>query len=1461
MSSPTQYQNHSSRPFKKKVIRMVSFLFLSLLFLEFIIYFGSNLFLSEWAERKINRATKNVYKIDFDRFNFSLLRRGVFLDGFSMTPVAGQAPSQDQALFSFTLDHLSLQNLWYSFTDDVFYIGKIELNNPDAKLQLTENFEGSKQTNTNQKTKLDPNFHQKSAAKQLEEEIQKSIKRLRFDAVFIKEVEINHADLFFYDFLSKNSLKAENTRLHIKNIDWTTQEDWKSPFNASGYEFKLENIYFPLPDGVHSLSADKAFVSSEEQLIDLTNFNLAADKSKESKSYYDVTLKKLKIASIDLNKAFMTSEVEIEELVLNDPIFNIIRNNNIKKENIATGDLNELIDGLLKSIQIKELSINNGKFSKNDFGDSLKNRIDFKGLDFKMLNFYLGNDASKKENQFFYGEDASMEIKDVSLFLADQIHFLKGQKVLVSSFKDLIQIQNFSIQPTEKAKIDPNSSSLIELKLPEFEMEGVDLKKLYGEGILEVDVMKLLAPQIEYTDNQNPISKKDFSSAADLIKDWVAKVVIGKFDLQDGVLQFKEKVGTRSNDIEFEKFSLILENIVIQPGKSIKTWQEFLIAEEIVLSLDTYRLKLKDNLHEFIADKVLIDSEKSLVEISGFELRPEKPDQIPAALDAYRKTSAINLKVPKFRLEGVDLLAALVDHELLIKQIIVFDPEMSLVKYRNVKDSKLKDLQNQLESSEEFEALLTSYFDKIQIDSVVFSEAKIGFASQAGNKKISFNEDNLSLNLRGFLVEKGKKTDKKGTFFSDEIDLNLKNYSFSIAGGNYLVETDGLKYNSRERSLSIDDFVLRPGPELKSKLAFSLRMPQVLLVGIDIETFLFQNELVLDQFKVVGGEIEIEINPEIKPTDQKEAKKKASLSEAAIRKVIELLKVNKLDFQNSKLTINYRSGERDVQSIKTDFDLFLTDLNLDSTFSREWSDLSEFYSALNLSLQDFSYNLPDSIHQIKFSELAFDNLAHETTFSNVQIIPKTKSPKNGVPIFDGTIEKIGIQTNALKKILETGEIELGLIRIQKPVFTVFMDKDSKSGAREGKINPNEQPFFHSILLQDVLIQNGKVDFHDNSGKLIPSLAFQKVYLDAKNLGIDLLKKNGGFDYKSLVNKKLNFSFEDYSLIIQDSMNRFSVGKISYWDGNLELDKISYVPLSGDYEYGRALGYQTDVIHGLAKKLAISKIDLNRYFSDNVLKADKITLEELDLNIFRDKRIPVLPGVIKKMPQELMANFGREVKIDSFLIQNSTIKYREFAEKSFLPGMIFFNDLQASFSPVFLSRSGSPFPLDSSGFVVEAKLMGTGLIQLDGQMVFKKPYPMNLTVQMGDFDLTLLNDFLRTGSFVQIQKGNTSLSNWDFTLDENKALGSMNFHYEDLKIALVDSLTLHKKRKFYSMLANLFIRNRNPRPFWNKDVVSPIYFERDTSKFVFNAWWKASFSGLKGSIGLGKPKMPKRKEEE
>jgi len=97
-----------------------------------------------------------------------------------------------------------------------------------------------------------------------------------------------------------NSLKAENTKLIIKDINWATQQEWKTPFNAKGFEFELENVNFPLPDGVHTISATGVIVSSLENKIDLKGVQLTPDRTKASKAYYEVSLKDLRVGNVDL---------------------------------------------------------------------------------------------------------------------------------------------------------------------------------------------------------------------------------------------------------------------------------------------------------------------------------------------------------------------------------------------------------------------------------------------------------------------------------------------------------------------------------------------------------------------------------------------------------------------------------------------------------------------------------------------------------------------------------------------------------------------------------------------------------------------------------------------------------------------------------------------------------------------------------------------------------------------------------------------------------------------------------------------------------------------------------------------------------------------------------------------------------------------------------------------------------
>lgn len=1444
------HHKKSAHPFRKKLLKWTMIAFLGLLFLEFIAYFGSNLLLSNWARNKINDATEDVYQVEFNRINFSILRRGVFLDGIIMKPAAGVVAKADQTLFNFTLDELAFKGLWYSFSDNIFYIGRMEFDNPNVSMDLPQNSSGKLQQLDSVQTEKE------SPVKKLEEEVKKSIEKMKLNSLIIRTLDINHADLFFLNFLSQNSLNANNTKLLVRDINLTTQEEWETPFNARGFEFDLENVSFPLPDDVHKITADKVFISSLNNQVDLRNFVLSGDKSRESKAYYSAELNVLRVGNVDLNQAFNTSNVLIDEIIMEDPLFKVERVLKVEKDSTSSGDLNELIDGLLESIFVKELSINNGKFITSDAIDTLKNRIDIEGLDFKMIEFYLGDDETRKQNQFFYGEDASMEIRDASLYLSDEVHFIKGEKISVSSFKDEIDIENVSFQPRDGILQENDPDQIIRIFLPKVSLTKANLKLLYNEGRFEMDELRLNSPHVEFVEIRKKENQPSQNvSIKDLLEGYLSVVKIGRFDLNDGEIQFKNEAGERSNDIGFERFSLELEEVFFQPS-STKSISDFLIAKDLVLSLEEYHLKLRDNLHEFTADNVTIDSKDSLLSISGLKISPENPNQVQQVLDTYGKSVILDIYIPEFRAEGFNMRAAFEEEKLKIQQILIPEPELSMARFRKKQSSNSS---ASLESSGEIKNLITSYFDVIDIDSLSFSEGKIKYENYSGSKDIAFQEDNLSLKLKGFYVDNsGLIKEEERTFFSEEIDLRLKNYAFNLAGGNYRATTNNLSFNSIDQSIIIDSLELLPGPELENKLALSLSLPQVAFDGVDIESFLFENVLDLNKLKVTGGRINIEIDKDYEKEEEEE-----NVQIKKLPKSIELIKIDSIEAVNSTLGINFRSGTNDAQSIQTNFDLGIQGFNFDSTANTR-EDLSGLFSQINLSLQDFSFALPDSIHTIQFSSVNVDNSVDATIFSNFQVIPKSTTIAPGSPIVSATIESLSLQNNTLKEIQETGVFDLTKISLVNPVVDIFLDSAEKSVKPKAVKTKNKEGLIQTILLQDILVQNGKFSLYNKEVGPIEHLAFEGVNVELSDLNFNLIGKDQKISPQFLLEKDHSLSLANYVFFSSDSLNRIELGKVSLMDDDLIVEDIKVGPAVGRYNYLSQQDFQSDAIDANVKKVTLLKVDFNEYFLNKKLKAQGLILDSLNLDVFRDKRLPLKEGVYKPMPQALMRNSPFDLEVDSVKVNGGLIRYQEFGPKSMLPGMISFNQVHAKMAPFILTKSEMDYPVMSTKLHATTKMMGQGDVELDATLFYEDPYPMEVDITMGELDLTTLNNMLSRGVFVRVLDGRVTDGTWNFKVNDDVARGEMNFHYEDLKIEFLDSLTLERgtgKLNLMTFLANTITKNSNPRSFFNRRVTATIYSERDKSKFIFGGWWRATFSGLKGSLGLGQPKVPKRKEEE
>lgn len=1435
-------------PKRKRALKFVFGFVLFILFIEFIVYFGSNFILLNWTRLKINEATGGVYQVEFNSLNFSLLRRGVFLSGVVLHPDPLAEGNEGQVLFDFQLDELSIRDVWYDWEDKFLVIGDIKLDNPNLSLQLPPGEKEAKQAIAEEE-KI-------SGVKRLENEIKKSIDKLILGGIFIENIEIQDANLFFENFLSPKSIHAQNTRLHIYNVDWRQNQEWLNPFNAQGFDFELQQVQFSLPDEVHTIYAGEVFISSMEKQIRIKEFSLDPDRNQESAAFYQLQLDELRVGNVDLNRAFRDSDLEIDEIILNDPTIQVFHNKAIARENKGSGNLNDLIEGLLNSIHIKELSVNGGQFLSTGSVDSLENRIEANEFDFKMVEFYLGNDEERKVNQFFYGKDAAMELNDFAMYLSDKYHIIRGRKVTASSFLDRILVEGFELVPRDGVGVEIAPNQTINAKLAKLEFDEADLKKLYNQGKLDVEKILLEAPDVELTElRKEERPQMDSLQTSNLLTGFLSEARIGNFDLRDGKIQFKNASGIRADDIGFEKFSLSLDQVQVSLDSALKL-RDILLAKEMVLSLDQYQLKLRDNLHMFRAGQVVIDSKRDLIEVRDFSLRPENPNNIRQALDIYGKSVALDIQVPFFQVKGIDIPAALLEEVLVVNEIFVPKPEFKYTKFQKNTSPKTS---VSPASMEDFGQLLSAYFRTVSIDSVRFEAGKLDFTDYSGRKEISFAEEDLSLFLKGFYLDPSQETDPSKTFFSDEIILDLADYSFSLAQGDYDVATNHLQFNTKTQSLVIDTLRLVPGENLESRLGLSLVLPMVSFEGLNLEEFLFENTLLLDRLLVDGSNINLEIRPDIEASERSGSKKRMRDIQ-----VISEVQIGEVMASNADFSLLFQKNGQESQSINTKFDLGVKDLRLDDE-SNIRQDVSGLFSNISISLNDFQFSLPDSVHEVAFSQFNFDSKEDETVFVGLTINPI--DPQNEEkPYFQGTIEEVGIRNNKLAAVQETGIFDIENLRIKGPDLKLVLnskgEKETKSKTIKTSTNDG---LIQSILLRQIALDNGKIAIHQKEKGPVNGLTFQEIDAELKGLDWDLTQMSDHSILEELLEGDSRVSFGDYEFYTKDSLESVRVGNVLFDGENLELDQVRYAPAMGRYAYLRKRGFQTDAVDLKIDKLRVEKIDFPAYFEEQKVIAHKVSGEDFQLDIFRDKRLPILEGVYKPMPQQILQEMPISLFIDSLFLSQGRIRYQEFSPGSPLPGEIKFEDVTAAFAPIATSRESEEHPISEMEIIANTKLMGEGEINMQSHLFFEEPYPMDVTIQLGPMPLEPLNDILSKGAFLNAREGAQVVSgDWSFRMDDHEAIGNMRFHYENLKVDFLDSMTLEKgtgKLSLMTFLANTLVKNNNPRKLFGYTVLSDIYVKRDTSKFMFSTWWKATLSGLKGSVGLGQPAIPVRKEEE
>jgi len=1439
--SPEKKPRYS--PLLKKYLKIGGIGTLSLIVLQIGIYFGSDFLLRGYVQQQVDNLSSGKYRVNFEKFNLSIFERGFYVSGFTLDPVDPTLFEKDSLpYYQVNTPNVSVTGIGFSFRDRILTVGEIRIEKPSVETRQTIG-------DTATASEITP-------LRQLEIEIQRSFGDNLRDIV-IKEIFIDNADLLLVNFISQKSIEADETNLYVRNLK-LAQTAESIPFNADGFIFDLKNFEIVLADSIHTVSATSVSISSLDKLITAQRVSIVPDLSQASDTYYGIELDNLELTDADITRMFATADVDIGTLKLEGPSFTLYTDKTTGTASDSDTQLYDLIQDVLTSISIKNLSVRSGNFFQRGNVASENNRIEAEDIWFNMQQVYIGPDEALRSNQFFYSEHAELDIAKVRLALADGIHWVSGENVYMSSISDKVSLEKIEIKPIYST-LDVPDGTLFEIEIPFLNFTKANLRKIYNENIVDVAQMTITSPEVVLRDLRGNDEKQGVNPLRELTKDYLRAVYIQELEISEGSLVLDNHLRLRQDSLSFGKIDLLLEKFQLDETTGSEQTDKIFFADHLKLDIEDYALKLSDNLHLFSADRILIDTKQELVDIEGFHLKPFASSDIIAQLSRYDKTTVLDIEIPRFTALGVDISKAYFEEQLLVKHINIPSPVIQWTKHIQKAKPEEADESAKVERADLLN-LLTSYFNTVKVDSLTLEEGSFIYDNFAKENFRSFAENDISISIKNFFLDEDVDLLDSRTLFSEEVDVNLNNYVFNIADGKYTLVADRISFNTAKEEISTFNVRLRPRADINTKVSISATIPDMSITGVDLEAFLFENTLALNKLSLSEASVDLIIDREARQDEEGGDKPRRTVRN--LPKTIDIVRIDEINADNARLSISYDEDGQNVDLIKTGLNLSLFGFMLDSAKLSQ-GDIAAFFNNIAMEVDNFSLALRDSIHTVNFSKIELNTLGDEIIIENLNILPQSLIGNRGIPIFAASVPTVNIRTRSLQSFQRTGDLDISSVRFTSPDVTLYVDKNEataivKGADAEEKI---KQKLIEVLNISSFQIVNGKLSILEKrTEESINSFSNISVLLNDLNFN---LTEQQTIDSKFLLNNEFEFELNNYVIKLPDSLNLIHIGKILLSEEKLEILDFSFLPRYGKFAYTRKVGNSVDVAEMRVPKILLTGFDLEAFLNNKKIFATNMQISRPRINVFKDKRAPMVENVLKKMPQQLLLEISSEVNIGKIDVVDGAVTYEEFPEDGMVPGKIEFAKLNASLGPLLVGNED----VEKKPIKVSGSLLLNGIAEMNVAMLleFEAPYPIHVDATVGEFELSLINSILERNAFVTVESGIIRGGEWNFIADEQHAIGAMTLRYNDLKVKLLQERTLldgKGRKKILSFVVNaLALRSNNPRKLFNRLVSSTIYEKRDKNKFVFNYLWKATLSGLMGSSGVSQPKIPRKEEEE
>ncbi len=655
---------------------------------------------------------------------------------------------------------------------------------------------------------------------------------------------------------------------------------------------------------------------------------------------------------------------------------------------------------------------------------------------------------------------------------------------------------------------------------------------------------------------------------------------------------------------------------------------------------------------------------------------------------------------------------------------------------------------------------------------------------------------------------------KYDSSYIDEVSGNAGFY-------NIVLQNDSARIKMLNQDTSVDRTIV------------DITVEAVEITGLNVPGFLSKNTVSASKLKIVGPVVKIIATGK---AERKLTKEDSLALYKRLTGKFNNIQASEIEIVNGKILFANRLQEPHTRL--EGVNMVLKNLQVDKEHNYE-NIIS--YLVKNLEVAVESFTQKNEKENVDFTAM---DIRYSTSgkFISIEKVEQ-QDISGGVPAMQ--ISKIKIAGIDTRKFIYEQKIEAESFTTRGGSVSL---RKVKSGNNQKEQLDIENDFFTRAQIKNIDI--GETDLRISSGRnqevIIKKVRFKANSVGTVSTGTNLQRLLAGSNFK--------VSAEGTTLRTKDDLYDIKISPFTLTGETktLSIKKLEIKPTMTWQQYGKTLKVQKDLYDLSFKDLTLSGFDIDALLINNSIIAQEITLTP-EMRIYNDRTVPFdKSSKIGLYPHQQLVSLNIPVYISKVTVKNGSVMYRERGALSKKTGDVSFTNIWATIGNVTnmkekIARNSTMTFSAKAKFLGQADLSTTWMLPLT-----KGNGTFTARGDMGGMNASRLSAITKPLGMAEISSGALNGLSFSMTGNDTHTNGKATIKYDGLKVKMLksdgDSTTALEKKGLMTTLANLLIKNSNPRNGNLRE--GEIDFERDITKSFFNLLWKSIFQAVQ-RIAKGK----------